>query len=154
MTPGERKALVFLAGVGVLGGAARVLMAPSHAPTRAERLALAGQITAVDSARARPRAPRSSPARTAHPRGRQPAPPPDAPPPDVLPPIVDLDVADSAAIESLPGIGPALAQRIVLDRALHGPFGSLTGLDRVKGVGPKLAARLAPRVTFSRGARP
>lgn len=67
---------------------------------------------------------------------------------------VDLDVADAAVLEALPGIGPSLARRLVEDRARHGPFGSLEGLARVKGVGPVLRARLAPRVTFSGAARP
>jgi competence protein ComEA len=58
-------------------------------------------------------------------------------------------VADAAALEALPGIGPALARRIVEDRALNGPFGSAEGLQRVRGVGVKLAARVAPHVTFS-----
>jgi hypothetical protein len=67
---------------------------------------------------------------------------------------VDLDLADEAAIEALPGIGPSLARRIVADRALNGPFGSAEALGRVKGVGAVLQARLAPRVTFSGSARP
>jgi hypothetical protein len=67
---------------------------------------------------------------------------------------VDLDLADEATIEALPGIGPSLARRLVADRTLHGPFGSLEGLARVKGVGPVLRARLADRVTFSGLARP
>jgi DNA uptake protein ComE-like DNA-binding protein len=68
--------------------------------------------------------------------------------------IVDLDVASAAEIEALPGIGPALAGRIVADRTAHGPFGSLDGLTRVRGVGPALADRLQPLVTFSLPPRP
>ena len=62
---------------------------------------------------------------------------------------MDLDRASLAELDELPGIGPALAARIVADRELHGPFGSLDALQEVKGIGPRLAARLAPRVTFS-----
>jgi competence protein ComEA len=47
-----------------------------------------------------------------------------------------------------------LAQRIVDDRSANGPFGSLEGLERVRGVGPALAAALAGRVTFSGTVRP
>jgi competence protein ComEA len=64
-----------------------------------------------------------------------------------------VDVADAAVLDALPGIGPSLAARIVADREARGPFGSLEGLRRVKGVGDVLAARLAPRVTFSGVAR-
>jgi competence protein ComEA len=67
---------------------------------------------------------------------------------------IDLDTATEAEIETLPGIGPSLARRIVADRTQHGAFGSLDGLGRVKGVGAVLSARLAPRVTFSGIARP
>src|SRR6266550_9024690 len=41
---------------------------------------------------------------------------------------LDLDVASAAQIESLPGIGPTLAGRIVGDRAARGPYGGLQGL--------------------------
>jgi competence protein ComEA len=152
MTTGERKALLFLATIGVLGAAARAVSAPPRAPSRAERAALAGQIQAVDSARDE-RARR--PARGKGRRERVASAPRSASERSAAPSaIVDLDVADSASIVALPGIGPALAGRIVADRAARGAFGSLGGLDRVRGVGPKLAARLAPHVTFSGVARP
>jgi DNA uptake protein ComE-like DNA-binding protein len=69
-------------------------------------------------------------------------------------PLVDVDVADVTTLERLPRIGPALAARIVVDRADHGPFGSIEGLQRVRGVGPKLAELLRARVTFSGAPRP
>ena len=62
---------------------------------------------------------------------------------------VDVDLAGVAELDRLPGIGPALAARIVADREAKGPFGSLEQLQRVKGVGPALAAKLQPYVTFS-----
>jgi competence protein ComEA len=67
---------------------------------------------------------------------------------------VDVDVADSAALEALPGIGPTLAARIVAERGAGGAFGSLAGLEQVRGIGPALARRLAPHVTFSGIPRP
>jgi DNA uptake protein ComE-like DNA-binding protein len=67
---------------------------------------------------------------------------------------VDVDLADSAALERLPRIGPALAARIVSDRGARGPFGSLAGLERVRGIGPKLVQLLGPLVTFSGIPRP
>jgi competence ComEA-like helix-hairpin-helix protein len=59
---------------------------------------------------------------------------------------LDLNAAGAAELESLPGIGPALAARIVAWRAAHGRFHSIGDLDSVPGVGPALMARLAPRV--------
>ena len=66
---------------------------------------------------------------------------------------VDLDLADSVQIGHLPRVGPALARRIVANRDSQGPFGSLAGLGRVKGVGPATLKRLAGLVTFSGQAR-
>jgi DNA uptake protein ComE-like DNA-binding protein len=68
--------------------------------------------------------------------------------------LVDLDAASAASIESLPRIGPALARRIVEDRAARGPFGSLEGLDRVRGIGPALRREIGSYVTFSTSGRP
>ncbi len=65
------------------------------------------------------------------------------------PVVVDLDRAFAPEIEALPGIGPALAARIVAHRDSAGPFGSLGALCRVRGVGPAMVARLRPRVVFS-----
>lgn len=57
-------------------------------------------------------------------------------------PRVRLNSASQAEIESLPGIGPALAGRIMAAR----PLRSLADLDAVKGIGPKLLTRLTPLV--------
>jgi competence protein ComEA len=67
---------------------------------------------------------------------------------------VDVDVADAASLETLPGIGPALAERIVAERVTGGAYGSLEALAQVRGVGPKLLARLSSHVTFSGTPRP
>ena len=57
---------------------------------------------------------------------------------------IDLNCADAATLELLPGVGPALAQRIVAHRAGAGPFASVAALDAVHGVGPKTLARVRP----------
>ena len=67
---------------------------------------------------------------------------------------VDVDRAEAAELERLPRIGPALAARIIVDRSQRGPFGSLRELQRVRGIGPRLAEGLAPVVTFSGTRRP
>lgn len=60
---------------------------------------------------------------------------------------VDLATADAAALMTLPGIGPALAARIVEDRERNGPFRTVDDLGRVKGIGQKTLARLKPFLT-------
>jgi competence ComEA-like helix-hairpin-helix protein len=62
---------------------------------------------------------------------------------------VDLDLATVDEIDRLPRIGPALAKRIVANRDSAGPFGSLVGLGRVKGMGAATLEQIAPLVTFS-----
>jgi len=54
--------------------------------------------------------------------------------------VVDLNTADQAALETLPGIGPALAGRILAWRDEHGRFASVDDLLDVSGIGD---ARLA-----------
>jgi competence ComEA-like helix-hairpin-helix protein len=44
-----------------------------------------------------------------------------------------------------------MAKRIAADRALRGRFGSLSGLDRVPGIGPGLLRTLEPHVVFDGG---
>ena len=51
---------------------------------------------------------------------------------------VDVNAADVAALERLPGVGPVLAQRIVEERERRGPFHSAEELSRVRGIGPKI----------------
>lgn len=61
---------------------------------------------------------------------------------------VNINTASPAELETLPGIGPTLAQRIVAARAQQ-PFISLDDLDqRVKGIGPSLRQQLEGRVAW------
>lgn len=60
---------------------------------------------------------------------------------------IDLNAATAPDLEALPGIGAALAARIVADRAARGPFRDAGDLARVPGVGEGLAAQLRPLVT-------
>ncbi|QIZ69733.1 phospholipase D-like domain-containing protein [Oxynema aestuarii] len=62
-------------------------------------------------------------------------------------PQINVNLATAAELETLPGIGPTLAARIVAARR-EGPFTSLSDLDRVPGIGPKMLERLGDRVTF------
>lgn len=62
---------------------------------------------------------------------------------------IDVNTADAATLEALPGVGPSLAQAIVADRAQHGPFRSVADLNRVHRIGAKLLTKLAPFVSVS-----
>ena len=50
--------------------------------------------------------------------------------------------ADAEELDSLPGVGPVTAEKIVAYRGQHGPFVSLDGLDAIPGIGPARIASL------------
>ena len=70
----------------------------------------------------------------------------DAPIPDSVWPLLRIDVnsADEAQLDLLPGIGPRLATRIVQQRRSEGPFTFVDDLERVSGLGPRIIERLRP----------
>ncbi len=55
---------------------------------------------------------------------------------------VDLNAATLAALDTLPGVGPVTAQRILDWRTEHGRFASVDQLREVEGIGPTRFARL------------
>jgi len=69
---------------------------------------------------------------------------PDDPSLDVR---LDLNSATLADLETLPGVGTALAGRIDAYRSKHGPFNSVDELRQVPGFGEKLVAALRPLVS-------
>ena len=143
-TSAERKALLFFGVVTVLGAGVRAVRVRHSAVPEdsAARQALESQLAAADSAR-HAKFGRGKAKRTRTPKaGASPA------------AKVDLDVATEAEIVALRGVGPSLAHRIVVERDSFGPFGSLEGLKRVRGIGPALVAKLDSTVTFSLLPRP
>lgn len=62
---------------------------------------------------------------------------------------IRINEADAGDLESLPGIGPSLAGKILVERDRAGPFREAEDLLRVSGIGPKKLARLRDLVDFS-----
>lgn len=62
---------------------------------------------------------------------------------------LDLNSVTPADLEALPGIGPALAQRIIDYRRAHGPFKTIDDLEQVSGIGPKKLARIKPLLVIA-----
>lgn len=60
---------------------------------------------------------------------------------------VDINTADAETLDTLPGIGPALAERIITYREEHGPFDSGEELMEVKGIGEATYEGLADWIT-------
>ncbi len=56
---------------------------------------------------------------------------------------VNINSATSDQLQTLKGVGPALAQRIIDDRTANGPFKTIEDLKRVSGIGDKTFASLS-----------
>ena len=179
-TAAERRALMFLAAVAIVGGGVRLIGVQqfehdvSTATQRIDRVTsptvggqeLRAQIAAVDSARAsnssRGRRKQTASSVGAGPtRKRRSSSSSSSLPtlpsaPAVPTPSNPLDVNDASAeeLERLPRVGPALAQRILARRDSLGAYGSIGDLRHVRGIGIRTTALLAPLVTFGGGHRP
>jgi competence protein ComEA len=64
--------------------------------------------------------------------------------------VVDINSADAATLEALPGVGPVLAARIVAHRDSAGHFASPDDLLAVRGIGPSTLARFRHLVRVGR----
>ena len=150
----DHKALIFVGAIAVLGAGVRVARAVGDPAKEQAQPALERQMQAADSAKRaaagkrQPKKPRGAaqgriagiaPAGSgvandgrAHVGGK-----------------LDLDVATAAQLDSLPGISPSLAKRIVVDRMQRGPFTNLGRLSRVKGVTARLLQQIDTLVVFS-----
>ena len=57
---------------------------------------------------------------------------------------LDLNRANQAQLEELPGVGPVIAQAILTWRGQHGRFSRIEELQEIDGIGPKTYAQIAP----------
>ena len=60
---------------------------------------------------------------------------------------ININSADVALLDELPGVGPSTAQAIVTYRDQNGPFASVSGLEDVPGIGPAKVAAIQRLVT-------
>jgi competence protein ComEA len=61
--------------------------------------------------------------------------------------LVNVNTADGERLETLPRIGPVLAERIIDYRDQHGPFAAVDDLILVKGIGEATLEQLRPLIT-------
>ena len=61
---------------------------------------------------------------------------------------IAINSATQKELESLPGIGKVLGQRIIASRDVEGVFTSVDDLQRVKGIGVKTVAKLSPLIVI------
>jgi competence ComEA-like helix-hairpin-helix protein len=154
-TANEKKALWFLAFVALSGSGVRIWRAKLPEATANETGALDRQIGRVDSVRAANHKQHESRRERSVRREHPPVGGADGHPAESREPVpIDLDQATAEQIESLPGIGPALAKRIVAHRDSVGALGQIEALCEVRGIGPALSLKLRPLVTFTGPRRP
>ncbi|HKN86217.1 MAG TPA: helix-hairpin-helix domain-containing protein [Nitrospiraceae bacterium] len=89
---------------------------------------------------------REEPTLAARPAQRTASIPPAAERPQERSGKLDLNRATAEELQSLPGIGPVLAQRVVEQRTAHGRFHTVDDLQDVKGIGKKRMDQLRPLV--------
>ncbi len=65
---------------------------------------------------------------------------------------IDINLADAALLETLPGIGPAISQRIIEYREMNGPFETIEQLQKVNGIGPGKFEKIREQIAV--GERP
>lgn len=68
----------------------------------------------------------------------------DRPPPATIRFSLDINTAPTGELAQLPGIGPAMARRIVDHRRQHGPFASIDAVAEVSGIGPVTLSQIRP----------
>lgn len=60
---------------------------------------------------------------------------------------ININTAGAEELDKLPGIGPALAERIIQYRTENGPFSQPEDLQNVSGIGPKTYEKMSAQVT-------
>lgn len=61
---------------------------------------------------------------------------------------VSINSATKAQLDSLPGIGPVIAERILVYRKSNGPFAALEDIQKVNGIGAAIYAQISSRITL------
>lgn len=88
------------------------------------------------------KAPTPTPSRTQPPAASSVTPPPLA-----TAGPVDINTATVEELDTLPGIGPALASRIIAYRQVYGSFKTIQDLLKVGGIGPSVFSNIKDRIT-------
>lgn len=136
MTPGERRVLVRALILLTLAGLGRVAMDARRPPADvlADRPDAAAALDSAATALAAENAARSRPLAPGE--------------------RLDPNRASEMELDRLPGVGPALAARIVRDRDERGGFAAVGDLARVPGIGAATVARLEPHLALRAPAPP
>ncbi len=138
LTPGEKRALLLIAAALLIGSGYRLVQ---------QRESPVGPALTADDSAAVQRIRQAYSDRLKDPVRTQADPTSRAIADDmVVNGLLDLNRADQAALEKLPGIGPVLASRILDLRRRKGTFRNVTELLEVRGIGEKKLQAISSRV--------
>ena len=133
LTPDEKKIIIFFLAVNAIGLGMLAYKRAHPAQLPGLRASAVGLPTGADSAA--PPVPQPVPAGYGRPKK------------ELLSGRIDINQADENLLQRLPGIGPAMAQRIADYRHSEGRFHSTRELGNVKGIGPKKLKLLLEHVS-------
>ena len=60
--------------------------------------------------------------------------------------MVNINTADEKALDTLPGVGPAMAKRIIEFRETEGAFQSIEDIKKVRGIGDAKFAKMKDKI--------
>jgi competence protein ComEA len=61
--------------------------------------------------------------------------------------LININTASQDELDTLPGIGPVTAQKIIAYRETYGPFATVEDIIKVSGIGPSTFERIKDRIT-------
>ncbi len=133
LPPGSRVADAIESAGGLLGSAAERALNLARPLSDGEQIVVPTQ----DEYAANPSGPQPMPGTAAG----------AAPVGDATASQVNINTADAGQLDTLPGVGPSTAEKIIAEREANGPFQSADDLARVPGIGPKKLESLKDLVT-------
>ena len=67
---------------------------------------------------------------------------------------ININTADSAQLQLVPGIGPSTAEKVLQMRKSYGAFKSVNDLAAIRGIGPKRLEKMRKYLTVGKTAAP